>query len=379
MPMFAETTDQQLFESAARRFLEANYPIARVRELADAESVFDASRWKEAAELGWTTLLVAEHAGGGSISGNGLVDLLIVASLFGHHAAPGPLLGTNVVAAALARWGSREQHRGPLAELVAGDAVAAWAHTSTGGPLRRPLASVTATSSATSVVLRGRVANVESAGDARYVLLTAEELAARTQYIVPLATRGVELVPLDGIDLTRRFCDVVLDDVVLPRDARVGETGSADDYDAELLDIVVVLALAEIVGAMQRAFDMTLEWTANRYTFGRPLGSYQAIKHRMADMRTQVEAGEAVTARAALAVGSGAPDGRDWASAAMAHVGRHAIEVIQDCIQLHGGIGVTFDHDLHILLRRATLDAHLFGTPAQFSRRLGSSTVGARS
>jgi alkylation response protein AidB-like acyl-CoA dehydrogenase len=92
----------------------------------------------------------------------------------------------------------------------------------------------------------------------------------------------------------------------------------------------------------------------------------------MADMRTHLEASEAVTARAASVVGTGTRDGGEWASAGMAYVGRYGPEVIQDCIQLHGGIGVTYDHDLHIFLRRATLDANLFGSPGDFARRLGA-------
>ena len=359
--MFAETEDQQLFESATRRFLDAAYPIDRLRSLGDAETGFEASRWREAAQLGWTTLLVPEEAGGGSISANGLADLLIVTYQFGRHAAPGPLLGTNAVAAALGRWGSPDQHAGPLKELVAGDAVAAWGHGST----------VVAAASGATVALSGRVRRVESAADARYVLATAEEATGRAQFLVPLTSPGVELAPLRGIDLTRRFHDVTFHDVVLPVAARVGEPGTADEHDDHLLDLVAVMVLGEIVGAFDRAFDMTLDWTANRYSFGRPLNSYQEIKHRMADMRTHLEASEAVAARAAFAVGTGAADSRSWASAGMAFVGRHGPEAIQDCIQLHGGIGVTYAHDLHLFLRRATLDANLYGTPLDFIRRLG--------
>jgi len=359
--MFAETEDQQLFEGATRRFLGTHYPIDRVRALADEGTGLEPSLWREAAQLGWTTLLVPEEAGGGSISGNGLADLLILTFQFGRHAAPGPLLGTNAVAAALGRWGSPEQRAGPLKELIAGDAVAAWGHGST----------VIAAASGTTVVLTGRVRRVESAADASYVLTTAEDEAGRTQYLVPLTAPGVELAPLRGIDLTRRFHDVTFRDVVLPVAARVGEPGSADEHDAHLLDLVAVMVLGEIVGAVDRAFDITIDWTANRFSFGRPLNSYQEIKHRMADMRTDLEASEAVAARAAFAVGTGTPDSRSWASAAMAFVGRHGPETIQDCIQLHGGIGVTYDHDLHLFLRRATLDANLYGTSLDFTRRLG--------
>ena len=363
--MFAETEDQQLFESATRRFLETHVPIDGLRELAGQSTTFDPSLWREAARLGWTTLLVPEEAGGGSISGNGLADLIIVAFQFGRHAAPGPLLGTNVVAAALGHWGSADQIAGPLKDLVAGDAVAAWAHTSTTRPVGTSGAGVAAASSGATVVLNGRVANVESAADARYLLVTADEPAGRTQYLVPLDTPGVELAPLRALDLTRRFSAVTLHDVSLPPGARVGEPGTADEHDARLLDLIVVMALGEIVGAVDRAFAMVVEWTANRYSFGRPLSSYQEIKHRIADMRTHLEASEAVTARAASVVGADRRDGGEWASAGMAYVGRYGPEVIQDCIQLHGGIGVTYDHDLHLFLRRAALDANLFGSPGR--------------
>jgi alkylation response protein AidB-like acyl-CoA dehydrogenase len=121
---------------------------------------------------------------------------------------------------------------------------------------------------------------------------------------------------------------------------------------------------------MHRAFEMTLQWTFDRYSFGRPLASYQEIKHRIADLRMHLEACEAVAARAARAVGEQAPDASTWAAAAKAYAGRHGPELIQDCIQLHGGIGVTFEHDLHLFLRRAATDAQMYGTPAGASRRV---------
>jgi len=370
--MFAETEDQQLFESGTRRFLEAHVPVAQVRALAGAPSTFDPASWQQGAQLGWTALLAPDDLGGGSISGNGLADLLIVAYQFGRHAAPGPLLGTNAVAAALGRWGTPEHHAWPLRELLAGDAVATWAHASAGGALGRGAPPVTAAISGGSVVLSGRVADVEGAADAKYLLVTAGGPPGPTQYLVPRGAPGVGLAPLGGVDLVRRFFAVTLDRVALPTSARVGDQGAADAHDADLLDLVAVLAAGEIVGALDRAFGVTLEWTANRYSFGRPLGSYQEIKHRMADMRTQLEAAGAVASRAAFAVGTGAPDARAWASAAMAYAGRHGPEAIQDCIQLHGGIGVTYDHDLHLYLRRAVLDANLFGGPSAFARRLGA-------
>ena len=370
--MFAESPDQRLFEQVTASFLDAHYPIGRARELAAEKTTFEPGRWREAAALGWTTLLVPEQAGGGSISGNGLADLLIVVAQFGRLAAPGPLFGTNITAAALGEWGSPDQQAGPLAELITGDAAAAWAHATAGGPTR-PARRVTASAAGQDVVLNGAAGYAEAAADAKYLLVTAVDSGGdRSHYLVPGDAAGVELTPLGGLDLTRRFCGIELRDVTLPAAARVGDQGGAAARDAALYDLLVVLLLGEIAGAVGRAFEITAEWVKNRYSFGRPLSSYQEIKHRMADMRTTAEAIEAVAARSAFAVGTGAPDGRSWAWSGMAYAGQRAAEVIQDCMQLHGGIGVTYEHDLHLLLRRVAVDTQLFGTPSDFARQLGA-------
>lgn len=376
--MFAETEDQQLLESAARRFLGSNHSVEKVRALAGAPSAFEPSLWKEAAQLGWTALLAPEAAGGGSISDNGLSDLLIVAYQLGQHAAPAPLLGVNAVVCALGRWGSPEQRKGPLAELIAGNAVAAWAHPTLDAAPAQRRSRVSATAARDSVVLRGRATQVESAADAKLLLVSADEPAGRSHFLVPLDCSGVERKPLHGVDPTQRFGDVELHDVVLPDSARVGAPGAAEAHDAALFDVAAVVLLGEIVGCVERAFAITLEWTANRHSFGRPLASYQVIKHRMADLRTGLEASAAVASRAAIAVGSGAADARSWVSAGMTYVGRTGPEIIQDCIQLHGGIGVTYDNDLHLFLRRAMLNANRLGSPSDFARQLGSLAAAAR-
>ena len=227
------------------------------------------------------------------------------------------------------------------------------------------------------MVLSGRVPIVEGASDATHLLVSASGTDGRSQYLVPLTAPGVELTRLNSVDLTRRYDDVVLRDVLVPADAIVGAPGTADDHDDELLDLAATMLLAEMVGAMDRAFAITLEWTVDRYSFGRPLGSYQAIKHRMADIRTQLEASEAIAARAAGALGRGDGDARSLVSAGMAYVAGNGPELIQECVQLHGGIGVTYEHDLHLFLRRTLIDATLFGSSTDFERRLGALVVAA--
>nr|MDT0663935.1 acyl-CoA dehydrogenase family protein [Micromonospora sp. DSM 115978] len=159
--MFTQTAEQDLFEATTAQFLTENYPPAHIRALAAPGSSFDDPRWKQGAEFGWTSLLVPESLGGGSISGNGLVDLLSVAFQFGRHAAPGPLLGTNVVAAALARWGSPEQQGGPLAELLDGSATAAWACSPATDGSTGPGLTTASSDDSVGVALTGSVPCVE--------------------------------------------------------------------------------------------------------------------------------------------------------------------------------------------------------------------------
>jgi alkylation response protein AidB-like acyl-CoA dehydrogenase len=173
-------------------------------------------------------------------------------------------------------------------------------------------------------------------------------------------------------DLTRRFAAVTFEDVRLSSDALVGPPHqAAADVERQFLRALVILN-AEAVGAMQAAFDMTVEWAFDRYAFGRPLASYQALKHRFADMLTWVEASHAISDAACRAIEDGAPDAAELASAAKAFIGQYGAEVVQDCVQMHGGIGVTFEHDLHLFLRRFTVNRALAGTPAEHRQRIGA-------
>jgi alkylation response protein AidB-like acyl-CoA dehydrogenase len=123
---------------------------------------------------------------------------------------------------------------------------------------------------------------------------------------------------------------------------------------------------------MQSAFDLTVEWAFERYSFGRPLASYQELKHRFADMKAWLEASHAIADAAATATADRTPDAAELASAAKAFVGQYGSELVQDCVQIHGGIGVTFDHDLHLFLRRVTMNRTLCGTPADHRQRLAA-------
>jgi alkylation response protein AidB-like acyl-CoA dehydrogenase len=219
-------------------------------------------------------------------------------------------------------------------------------------------------------VISGIKRPVESAGQAAHLLVTGRGDEGLTQVLVPSDAPGLTIEPMKSVDLTRRFSVVTFDDVRVPASALVGAPGRAAEQVERQLQIAAVAQNAEAVGAMQTAFDMTVAWAFDRYSFGRPLASYQEIKHRFADMLSWLQASHAINDAAAAAVDARSTEAAELVSAAKAFVGEYGTELVQDCVQLHGGIGVTFEHDLHLYLRRVTLSRTLYGTPADHQQRI---------
>jgi alkylation response protein AidB-like acyl-CoA dehydrogenase len=368
----AHTDDQQFFQETTRRFLEQEAPLTAVRALADDPGGFDRGWWARGAELGWTSFLVPEADGGGSLSGEGLLDLVIVAEEMGRLVSPGPLVPTNLVADAVARAGTAALRAEVLPRIVAGDAVAAWCIAGPDGGWDADGVQVTATRDGDTVVLDGVAAPVEAAGQADELLVTARSGTGLTQCLVTPSSPGVTIDPLGSVDLVRRFAAVHLDGVRVPAERVLGEVGGAAAAVERQVHVAIVLQCAETVGALDRVLEFTLEYLADRSSFGRPLASYQAIKHRFADIKMWLEAAHGVTELAAEAVQHDADDVAEVVSAAASYLGDHATEILQECTQLHGGIGVTWEHDLHLYLRRVTLHEQLFGTPAQHRERIAA-------
>jgi alkylation response protein AidB-like acyl-CoA dehydrogenase len=364
------SAEQEFFRKTTVRFLEEAAPAGELRKRREDPNGFQSSYWRQGAELGWTSLLVSEENGGVSISGRGLVDLTVVAYEFGRHAAPGPLAHTNVVAGALSAGGADAELIGRVLE---GSTIVAWCISEGVGAATNdglPSLQLDIKLPGDELVLNGIKRSVESASQASHLLVTGRTGTGITQVLVPADAAGVRITPMQGIDLTRRFSLVRFEDVRVPLSAAVGEVGKAGAEVERQLQHALVLHSAEALGAMQAAFDLTVEWAFDRYSFGKPLAAYQALKHRFAHMATWLQASHAICDEAARAVNEGAPEAAELASAAKAYVGHYGSELLQDCVQLHGGIGVTYEHDLHLYLRRHTLIRTLLGTPDAHLRRL---------
>ncbi len=366
------TEDQQLFRETTRKFLESSAPLDTVRTLAEeAPEGFDPGWWKSGAELGWTSMLVPESAGGGSVSGEGVLDLALIAEEMGRLVSPGPLLATNVVAAALGAEGAGD-HGDVLEGLLSGDGVATWAIAEPGGRWSADGVTVTATVDGGDLVLSGTKTAVEAAGASGHFLVAARTGDALTQVLVPAGTAGLTVTPLESLDLVRRFGQLTFDNVRVPASAVVGEVGGAAGSIDRLLQYAGAIQCAEMVGAIDRVFEFTVEYSFDRYSFGRALASYQALKHRFAQNKLWLEASHATAGGAARAVQDEADDADELVSVAKSFIADHGTDLIQDCVQLHGGIGVTWDHDIHLYLRRVAQDRALYGTPADHRERIAT-------
>jgi alkylation response protein AidB-like acyl-CoA dehydrogenase len=364
------TDDQELFFQTTAKFLDEEASPDDLRALRHDPTGFSPAYWRQGAELGWTSLLVSEEDGGGSISGGGVSDLALVSHQFGRYAAPGPLLPTNIVSAALSQLGSPEQKADVLPGLLSGESVGTWCWAEPRPNDRLGKVAMTASVTDGGYALNGRKGPVEAGARADHLLVVADADGSPVQLLVPAGTPGVTVVAAQGLDLTRRYAEIHFEDVQVPRTALLGTASSVVDNIEWQLQIANVIQLHEMVGAMEKAFEITMEWMFNRYSFGRPLVSYQELKHRCADMKAWIEVGHGIADAAALHVQERGDRAGEYTSAGKAYLGVYGVDVLQDCVQIHGGIGVTFDHDMHLYLRRVVVDSLLFGTVSDHRQRL---------
>jgi alkylation response protein AidB-like acyl-CoA dehydrogenase len=364
--------DQRLLVESTGDFLRGWCTPARLRGR-DATGPEERSKyWRDGAELGWTAMLAPPSAGGGSVSGNGVVDLMLLVHQFGKHAAPGALGPTNVVIAGLNTSDDPTRFGGVIEDLVAGRATATWGPSGAGETSR-----VTAMSQGDSVILSGDLGVLEVDAATGHVLVCAREGATDLQILVPLNSPGAHVTELHSLDLTRCFVRVELREIVASRNLVVSQGAVARRSEAWLRDLACLIQLAEFVGAMQWAFETTMSWCADRYSFGRSLSSYQEIKHRLADMKMWLDASYAITREAAEAVAEDTENRSALVSAGKFYIGTYAPELMHDSVQMHGGIGLTAEHDLHVYIRRVSANVPMLGHPRVHAARLGDMAIAA--
>ena len=349
---FDLTDEQEAIRSTAHDFLASRFKSQRLREIAGSEDGTDEAGWKEMAELGWAGLALPEEWGG---QGLGTVDLAVLFEEMGYALAPSPLFSNTVVGLALAQSGSDEQKERwlrPLAEGTARGTQAMVDAGSTGTPGAYPMNDE---ADGDGVVLNGKKQLVaDAAGAAFFLVATADG----RRHIVPADAAGVSVTPEISIDTTRRLSTVTFESVRVPAEQTL--PGHGAEFGPVFLRGAVALA-AESTGVAQRALDMAVAYAKDREQFGRPIGAYQAVSHRCAQMLLETENSRSAVYGAAWAADAD-PDALPLAaSMAKAYASDAGWRVPDASIQVHGGIGFTWEHDLHFFLKRGRANASMFG------------------
>ena len=345
--------EQQALREACREVLGEHSTSAAVRRVAESLTGHDEQLWKLTAELGWTALAVPEEAGG---LGGSACDVAIVAEEYGRVVQPSLLSQTQAVA-----WvaGRHAAPRALLDGIASGTVIASWA---LGEPGSADVVSLDRSPGAGGTLrLDGHRDYVPDGQCATHVVLRAGE----SLMAVPLSADGVSVRPMSTMDITRRYSRVTFAGVQAEPDWLVGGADAVTD----LFGIGVVVQCAESSGLAARLLDMTVTYAGQRTQFGQPIGAFQAIKHRIADMLIEVEGCRVATREAAEALDAGTGVAEAM-SIAKSWVGRAASYVASHSLQIHGGIGFSWEHDLHLYLRRAKVNELLLGTPTWHEERL---------
>jgi alkylation response protein AidB-like acyl-CoA dehydrogenase len=355
---FAFNPDQQLLKDAARAFLDAHCPSRVVRALWDDPRGESEAMWKDMAQLGWLGLSLPDTVGGAAL---GMVETAIVLEEMGRAACPSPYFPTVLGATALASAGRPEQQRRWLPAVAAGAARTTVAFLDADWGWDASGVSTRATRTARGWTLHGTKHFVPWAHVADVVLVPAQTTEVLCLFLVEPATAGVTVSAVQGIDLGTRWSTVTLEGAPVGADAVLGVPGQAGPLLDTLLRRAAVGAAAEMLGAARRCLDMSVAYAKVREQFGQPIGAFQAIRHKCADMLVEVENAHAATYYAAWAIDASDEDAAMAASVTKAYVGDAARKVCGDAIQVHGGIGFTWEYDLHLYVKRAKALEAMYG------------------
>ena len=358
---FQLTDEQRALQDAVRSYLRDRFGPQQVRALYDAPESdgVPADLWKAVGEQGWLAVLVPEAHDG---IGLGLLDAAVIARAFGAATVPGPWLSTVLLGEALRLAGSEAQQKAHLPGIAAGEvkgAVALLAPGSSPSPSGAPVAG--------GATLSGRLELVEHAGVADLLLVASSDGGL---HLVDPRGAGVTVTAHETLDRTSRLSTVVLDGAAAER-----LEGSSPEVLQELLDRAAVLTANDLVGIARKALTDTVEYDKTRVQFGKPVGSFQAIKHDLADLHIAVTFAEHAATYGAQALDTGRPDAQLAASIAKAKASDTAGDAVGAMIQFHGGIGYTWEHDSHIYFKRAKRLQYAFGDAGQHRERIARLAV----
>jgi alkylation response protein AidB-like acyl-CoA dehydrogenase len=362
------TEEQEQLRTTLRRFLADKAPSAEVRRWMDSDPGHDPVLWRQmAVQLGLHGLALPEEYGG---FGGGPVELGIVLEELGRVLLPSPYFATVALAGqALTACGDDTAKARWLPGIADGSLTATLALAEEGGSWRPEdvATRATVTRGEGGWALSGTKMFVVDGDSADLLLVVARGGTGPALFAVHGDAPGVTRTRLAALDPTRRLARIDLDGAAA---ARVGPDGDASAYLRTVLDLVAVALAAEQVGGAQACLDTAVEYAKVRVQFGRPIGSFQAVKHKCADILVRVEAARSAAYHALFVAAEGSSELPVSAALAAAYCADAFTHAAKENIQIHGGIGYTWEHDAHLYLKRAKSSQHLFGSPASHRTRL---------
>jgi alkylation response protein AidB-like acyl-CoA dehydrogenase len=367
--------DSEEFRRSLRRLLTDKSGSAAVRAAAESETGVDSGLWQTLAEqMGLPALHVPEEYGG---AGASLLEAAVAMEELGRALTPVPYAATLFATQAILLLGTEAQKKELLPDVAAGEAVAALAISEPGAATGPNGVTLRATPRGADSVLSGTKSHVLHGHVADLLLVAAldsdgsspDEVAL---FVVRTADERVRVTKQDTLDLTRPVATVELDGV---RATRLGAREPGAPGLAEVLDAARALLACEMVGGTERCLEMAVQYAKTREQFSRPIGSFQAVKHKCADMAVALDGARAAAYYAVMVAAQGSPELRTAAPLAKAEAGEAFAFTAGENIQVHGGIGFTWEHDAHLYFRRAKTDQLLLGSTAE-NRALLADRIG---
>jgi alkylation response protein AidB-like acyl-CoA dehydrogenase len=369
---FGFSEEQEMLRSSARDFLAKEAPMTFVRAMMEDEVGFTGELWRKMAELGWMGLVLPEQYGG---SGLDFVDLVVVLEEMGRTVLPGPFFSTVVLGGVgILEGGSDGLKQALLPKLAAGDLKVTLAQLEPSGRWDADGIQATAKQEGGGVVLDGTKLFVPDAHTADHIIVAGRAPGSTGRdgislVVMDARSPGVKISQLKTMDQTRRLSEVVLQNVRVPGDHVLGTVGQGWALLDRIVDRGKVGLCAEMCGGAQKVLEMSVDYAKVREQFGKPIGSFQAIQHKCANMLVEVESSKSVTYYAAWAVANDAPEAPLAAAMAKAYCSDAYRHVSGEGIQIHGGIGFTWEHDMHLYFKRAKSSEVTFGD-ATWNREL---------
>jgi len=362
---FSLNEEQEMLKTMARDFLENECPKTLVREMMEDGVGHSPELWKKMAEVGWLGLILPEEYGG---SGMNFRDLAVLCEEMGRAVMPGPFVSTLLMAGLpILNAGTEEQKQELLPKIANGEAVFTLAVTEEDGDFWAEGVQLKATRSGGDYILDGTKYFVPDAKAADYILVAARTRRSAnpeegiTLFLVDTSEWGVYVAPLKSMDETRKQYELVLTRVAVPSKYVLGEVDKGWPVLQDMALKASAALCAEMVGGCDWILETTVNYAKERVQFGVSIGSFQIIKHKCADMYSALEYARSLMEAAAEAIREGNPDAPVLVSMAKANCADAYRLIADHGVQVHGGIGFTWDHDMHLYFKRARADDVAFG------------------